>query len=192
MLLLRRAFLALPAVALVGAERAAAKGQGLEQFGSSAPPCAPDQQITPAVPDDGAYRPGAPRRSSLVEPGATGTRLTLEGTVSGVTCGRIQGATVDFWQADPQGRYDPAGFRWRGHQVTDGQGRYRLVTIVPGAGPGRAPHLGVRVRVSGKADFWTEIFFPNHPLNARDRRYRPELVMKTTADGATFDITLKL
>jgi protocatechuate 3,4-dioxygenase beta subunit len=36
---------------------------------------------------------------------------------------------------------------------------YRLTTIVPGAAAGRAPHLCVRVQVTGKADVFTELFF---------------------------------
>ncbi|MCC7007504.1 MAG: hypothetical protein IT184_01685 [Acidobacteria bacterium] len=177
---------------LVAGRVAPLTGQGLDQFGSSAPPCAPDARLTPAVPRDNTYREGAPLRTSLLEAGVNGTPLTLQGTVSGTTCGRIKGAELHFWHADPQGRYDAVGSRFRGRQLTDADGRYRLTTIVPGATSGRAPHIGVRVRIPGKSDFWTAIFFPNQPLNARDPRFRPELLMIGRPDGGTFDITLNL
>jgi protocatechuate 3,4-dioxygenase beta subunit len=47
-------------------------------------------------------------------------------------CRPLAGARVDFWQADGNGVYDNDGYRLRGYQVTDGRGRYRLETVVPG------------------------------------------------------------
>lgn len=188
----RRAFLGWT-VGLAGVGRALqVGGQGLEQFGSSEPPCAPDARLTPAVPRDTTYREGAPLKTSFVEPGVPGMRLVLQGTLSGVTCGRIKGADLHFWQADPRGQYDAAGFRFRGRQLTDAQGRYTLTTLMPGSAAGRAPHIGVRVRIAGKPDFWTEIFFPNQPGNAKDARFTPALVATTRAGGLTFDITLEM
>ena len=119
----------------------------------------------------------------------------LTGTVSGLTCGPIKGAVVDFWQADARGVYDQSGFRLRGHQTTDQNGHYRLETIVPGAHGKQAPHLHVNVKPPGKPLFTTRIFFPDPPQNKKDPRFA-ELVMKVTRgrDGktATFDIVLNL
>src|SRR5262249_59582752 len=55
----------------------------------------------------------------------------------GRDCRPLAGALLDFWQADDDGSYDNQGFRLRGHQFTDAQGRYLLSTIVPAAYAGR-------------------------------------------------------
>jgi protocatechuate 3,4-dioxygenase beta subunit len=98
--------------------------------------------------------------------------MTVIGTVAGLKCGRIKDATIDVWQADARGQLDASGFRLRGHQLTDANGRYRLTTIIPGAAAGRAPHLSIRVRIAKKIDFWTEAYFPDNPANARDSRFQ--------------------
>jgi protocatechuate 3,4-dioxygenase beta subunit len=173
--------------------------QGLDQFVMAGPPCNDAAKPTPGIAKDATFKAGSPERTSLIQAATTGTRLTLTGTVSGVTCGRIKGARVDFWQADATGAYDMTGFRFRGHQQTDAMGAYRLTTIIPGNAGGRARHIGVNVVVSGKADFWTEIFFPDDPLRAKDPRFRAELLAKLAADPrlpgattATFDIVLDI
>jgi protocatechuate 3,4-dioxygenase beta subunit len=126
----------------------------------------------------------------------TGPKLVLSGTVTGLTCGRIQGAKIELWHADARGVYDMAGFRLRGHQLTTSEGGYKFETIVPGAPAGRAKHLGVRIIVSGKGDYATEIFFPNDAANAKDPRFKKELVMRmvraTTGQAAVFDFVLPI
>lgn len=180
-----------------------ARAQGLDQFAIGGMECSDKATATPAVQPDGTFKPGAPRRTSLLEPGggagseraANGPQLVLAGTLAGLRCGAIKGAVIDFWHPDASGTYDMSGFRYRGSQLTDGQGRFRLTTIVPGATGGRARHVSVRVAESGPAGstnvvLWTEIFFPGDPRNAPDPRYRPELAMTQRAGEATFDIKL--
>jgi protocatechuate 3,4-dioxygenase beta subunit len=184
--------------ALFGLSKSARAFQGLGQFGAtgSAAPCKLDEKATPAAPQGTDFKLGSPARTSLIEAGVTGTRLVLTGTVSGLTCGPIKGAVVDFWQADTKGVYDKIGFRLRGHQATDAAGHYRLETVVPGASGRRAPHLHVRVKPPGKTLFATQIFFPDAPQNKADAAFRSELVMKVTdgRDGkaGTFDIVLNI
>lgn len=188
--------LALPLLA--GGRLFGAESQGLEGFATNAgPPCSPDELLTPGVPADSTYRKGAPLRTTLAEAGMAGVPFSLSGTVSGVTCGRIKGATVDVWQADARGAYDTAGFRLRGRQLTDADGRFHIETIVPGNAAGRAKHIGLHVNVPGKADFWTEVFFPDDPKNAADRRFKKELAMKMVQapkgrQAGLFDVVLKL
>ena len=177
----------------------AASPQGLAQFSMSGPVCNDVTKTTPAVPRDATFKPGSPVKTSFFESGTTGTRLTLTGTVSGVTCGRIKGATVDFWQTDAAGVYDMTGYRFRGHQATNATGGFELATVIPGAAKDRARHIGVNVSVPGKADFWTEIFFPDDPLQATDRRFVKDLLAKVTPDprtanakSAVFDVILDL
>src|SRR5690242_6845222 len=96
-----------------------AAGQGLGQFGAEGPaPCNIDEKPTIAVPAGPDYKANAPQRSSLVEPGVVGRKLVLTGTVSGVTCGPIKQARLEFWQPDAKGVYDSAGFTLRGQQLT--------------------------------------------------------------------------
>jgi protocatechuate 3,4-dioxygenase beta subunit len=176
----------------------AAAPQGLDQFAmAGGPPCSDDEKATPSVAADATYRPGAPLRTSLVEPGLAGTPLVLSGTVTGITCGRIKGSTVEIWQADAKGVYDTAGVRLRGRQLTNADGAFRFDTIVPGPSGARAKHIGVHVVVPQKAELWTELFFPDDPKNTSDRRFKKELLLKPLQapkgrQAATFDIVLKI
>ncbi|MEO7192582.1 MAG: dioxygenase [Vicinamibacterales bacterium] len=185
---------------LTGEAASAAELQGLDQFGIAGPPCDAVAKTTPGVAREATFKAGSPARASLGEAGDRGVGLVLTGTVSGVTCGRIKGARVDFWQANERGVYDMTGFRFRGHQLTDTDGGYRLRTIIPGrVRDGRARHIGVNIIVAGKADFWTEVFFPDDPADARDPRFNTALVVKmppgrpeSTSRTATFDFVLNL
>lgn len=195
----RRAFLGtLTATGVAGlrAEQHAAAAQGLDAFGGALLPCAADHVATPAVPRGPHYRPGAPLRQSLLEPGLPGVRLALTGIVAGLSCGPIAGASLEFWQADHRGNYDGTGFRLRARQMTDAAGRYRLVTIMPGASGANAPHIGVHVTVAGKAELWTAVFFRGEPGTARDPGVpdglRATLSGPRDARTATFDIRLDL
>ena len=62
----------------------------------------------------------------MLEAGMAGQQIELVGFVLSRDCKPIAGALIDFWQADDNGRYDNSGFRLRGHQFTDADGRYRL------------------------------------------------------------------
>jgi protocatechuate 3,4-dioxygenase beta subunit len=191
----RRQFLStvLGSVAATRALEAAWQG-GLEAFALPGPSCTDKTTLTPEVPADRTFKPGSPRRTSLVEPGISGTRLEVSGTVAGITCGRIKGAIIDFWQPDSQGRYDAVGFRLRGQQLTGPMGEFELLTIIPGAPPGRAPHLGVRIQPPKGRVLWTELFLSGDARNARDARFRDTLALHLSAGGdlrrATFNFVL--
>lgn len=194
--LTRRTFvLALPMLPMLARTAPLDAFQGLDQFASSAPPCTDDAKLTPGWPRDSSFKAGAPLRSRFVPESASGEHLTFSGTVTGVTCGRIAGARIDVWHADGRGAYDTTGFRHRGHQLTDSDGAFRFHTLMPGAVRGRAPRLLVRVVVTGKADFSTELFFPGHAANAADPRFREQLVVRlspTSPRTASYDIILPL
>jgi len=72
------------------------------------------------------YKPDTPERTSFLEEDMQGTRLILAGYVLDQNCQPLPDAWLDFWQADANGEYDNAGYRLRGHQFTDAQGRYYL------------------------------------------------------------------
>ena len=72
------------------------------------------------------FKTNAPRRGSLVEPQSRAARLVVTGQVLSAQCRPVANALLDFWHADEDGEYDTLGFRYRGHQFTDAEGRYRL------------------------------------------------------------------
>lgn len=155
--------------------------------------CAPGR-LTPPAAEGPFYKDGSPGRTSLVDPGMPGTALSLSGRVFGRTCRPIAGAWLDFWQADARGVYDLAGYRLRGHQLTDGEGRYRLQTVVPGGYGARTPHIHVKVRAPGGPTLTTQLYFPHSPRNQQDPLFRPELVVSLRESSAglvgTFDFVL--
>jgi protocatechuate 3,4-dioxygenase beta subunit len=165
---------------------------------ASAPTSAPQAQALPATPpcDDGDeptiaqtegpyYTPNTPERTSLLEPGMAGTKLVLTGYVLTTGCQPVARALVDFWHADDAGVYDNAGYRLRGHQFTDDQGRYTLETILPGLYPGRTRHIHVKVQAPNQPVLTTQLYFPDEPANGDDGIFRPELIMELqdAADG---------
>jgi protocatechuate 3,4-dioxygenase beta subunit len=140
------------------------------------------------------YTPNSPERTSLLEPGMAGTPIILAGTVLATNCQPIASALVDFWHADDAGVYDNEGYRLRGHQFADDQGRYRLETIVPGLYPGRTRHFHVKVQAPNQPVLTTQLYFPGEPLNESDGIFSPELLMdvQEAAEGqqASFNFVL--
>ena len=135
------------------------------------------------------FTPQSPERSALVE-GKVGT-LLVSGRVLGADCKPVAHALLDFWHADEKGEYDNQGFRYRGHQFTDADGRYRLETIVPAEYPGRARHIHVKVQRPGGRILTTQLYFPNNPGNRYDNIFRPELVIQMATRGqGTFDFVV--
>jgi protocatechuate 3,4-dioxygenase beta subunit len=133
---------------------------------------------TPSQTEGPFYKPNSPERTSLREPGISGTPLTVTGYVLSTACKPIAHALLDFWQADSNGNYDNAGFRLRGHEYTDNQGRFSLNTIVPGEYPGRTRHIHVKVQAPGKAVLTTQLYFPGEARNDSDGIFSPQLLMQ--------------
>ena len=113
---------------------------------------------------------------------AKGQVVHLTGRILNALGAPVEGARVEIWQANAQGRYthpsdsNPApldpNFEGFGVQVTDKEGRYRFKTIKPGAYPRavggmRAPH--VHFQVTGRADeLVTQMYFDGERLNDTD------------------------
>ena len=143
------------------------------------------------------FTPNSPERVSLLEPGITGPRLVVTGYVYSTDCQPVAGALLDFWQADDAGQYDIVGYRLRGHQFTDDDGRYELETIVPGLYPGRTRHIHVHAQAPDRPVLSTQLYFPDEPANDADGIFDPALmvdVQDTEDDGrlAFFDFVLEL
>lgn len=160
------------------------------------PACGDDDEPTPAQTEGPYFTPNSPERASLLEAGVSGTPLTVTGLVLSTECRPIAGALVDFWQCDDKGVYDNRGYRLRGHQFTDADGRYTLETILPGVYPGRTRHIHVKVQAPNQPVLTTQQYFPNEPGNARDGIFHPALVMDiqdtNTGKLGTFNYVLKV
>jgi protocatechuate 3,4-dioxygenase beta subunit len=130
------------------------------------------------------FTPQSPERSSLIEPSMKAKRMRLMGQVVDTRCQPVPGALLDFWQCDEKGEYDNQGFRLRGHQFADRKGQFVLETVVPGAYPGRTPHLHVKVQRKGGQILTTQLYLPGHPGNAGDFLFDPRLLM--VARGSDF------
>lgn len=157
-------------------------GTALAQELPLTPACGAHAGLTPRQTEGPYFTPGSPRRSSLVEPGSKAARLVLTGRVVSRECRPVAKALLDFWHCDENGAYDNAGFRYRGHQYADADGRFRLETIFPALYPGRARHIHVKVQAPGRPILTTQLYFPG---DARDFLWRPELVvaMQRTPQG---------
>jgi protocatechuate 3,4-dioxygenase beta subunit len=181
-----------PLAALAGsASASAARGTLL----APTPECLDDDDVTPRQTEGPYYTPNSPERTSLLEPGMSGTKIVVTGSVLDTACRPIQRALVDFWHADDSGEYDNVGYRLRGHQFTDDTGRYVLETIVPGLYTGRTRHFHVKVQAPNQPVLMTQLYFPGEPANARDGIFSQELLMdvQDAADGktATFNFVLR-
>lgn len=124
-----------------------------------------------------------PDGPEVVAPGTEGA-ITITGRVLDGAGDPVPDALVETWQAAPDGSFahpdDPRGggdpqFRAFGRSATDPVGRYRIVTLRPGALPGRdggteAPHLDVTVFARGLLDrVVTRIYFADEETaNAAD------------------------
>ncbi|MBV8216625.1 MAG: twin-arginine translocation signal domain-containing protein [Verrucomicrobia bacterium] len=144
---------------------------------------------TPAVGDDDlaatphetigpAFKPNSPLKNNFRESGVTGALLTLSGFVLDKKGKPIKGALLDFWHADADGQYDFSGFRCRGHQFSEADGRYELQTIVPGIYPGRTRHCHIRLQASPGPILTTQLYFPDEPGNSSDFLFRRDLLLK--------------
>src|SRR2546426_4636143 len=141
------------------------------------------------------FKTNTPQRLTLIEPGSKAPKLIVTGQVLSRDCKPLKGALLDFWHADEKGEYDNQGFRYRGHQFTDAEGRYRLETIVPAEYPGRARHIHVKVQPPGGRVLTTQLYFRDEPGNRRDGLYRPDLEMRMPGKGAgegTFDFVVEV
>jgi protocatechuate 3,4-dioxygenase beta subunit len=149
--------------------------------------------VTPRQTEGPFFKTSSPQRKSLLEANSAGPRLVLAGVVMTPDCKPVPNALLDFWHSDEQGAYDNRGFRYRGHQHADAQGRYRLETIIPAEYPGRTRHIHVKVQAPRGRVLTTQIYFPGDPGNKRDGLYQPELEMKQAKAGeGSFDFVVNV
>jgi protocatechuate 3,4-dioxygenase beta subunit len=155
--------------------------------------CDDGDDPTPAQTEGPYFTPDSPERGSLLEAGLPGERLTVAGTVLATDCRPLRRALLDFWQADAAGQYDNQGYRLRGHQFTDADGRFRLETVVPGLYTGRTRHIHVKVQAPNRPVLTTQLYFPGEAANAADGIFREELLLAMSGDRqASFTFVLSV
>ncbi len=136
---------------------------------------------------------------------AQGRVLDLRGRVLDTLGHPVADARIEMWQANTHGRYDHASdtnvtapldpaFQGFGRQLTDTQGRFRFLTVIPGAYPvpdPESPWLRTRhihFDIRGRHDrLVTQIYFAGEPLNETDLLYQA----LTPADRETVTLPLR-
>ncbi|MBR1225350.1 MULTISPECIES: intradiol ring-cleavage dioxygenase [unclassified Bradyrhizobium] len=147
------------------------------------PACHDGEAATLAQTEGPYFKPSSPERVELFEEGMAGQPIELVGFVLSRDCKPVSGALLDFWQADGRGQYDNSGFRLRGHQFTDAEGRYRLRSVVPGVYPGRTRHIHVKVQPRGGRVLTTQLYFPGESQNRSDGLFRKALLVRTAKNA---------
>ena len=172
--------LALP---LTGSQLQVAAAQ--RQVSPPPPACTATTRTTPSQTDGPYYKANSPQRTSLIEPGMTGTKQVVTGYVLGRDCKPIARAWLDFWQADDRGEYDNTGFKMRGHQFADAAGIYYLETVLPGLYPGRTRHIHVKVRAPNGPTLTSQLYFAGEARNQTDGIFNQSLIvtMQDVAGG---------
>jgi protocatechuate 3,4-dioxygenase beta subunit len=114
-----------------------------------------------------------------------GDRMALVGFVLDRRCRPVPHALLDLWHANADGEYDNVGYRLRGHQFSDAEGRFLFETIVPGLYPGRTRHFHLQVQAPGQDILTTQLYFPGEPYNDSDRIFDAALLMDMKQDPTT-------
>jgi protocatechuate 3,4-dioxygenase alpha subunit len=145
----------------------------------------PSQTVGPFF-DFGLINPG---EENLLRGEPAGDRITIRGVVFDGDGAPVPDAMIETWQADANGIYNhPADprraeadphFTGFARAATDPAGEYRIRTIRPGAVPGQAPHINVRVFARGMLiHAYTRVYFEDEAANAGD----PVLNLKAVSD----------
>lgn len=114
-------------------------------------------QVVNILTERGVIREDIRNSIGGLEPVAAGVpmRLDLRLVDVGRGCAPLAGMAIYVWQCDAPGVYSIYEARdrnyLRGVALSDGEGRVRMVTVVPGCYPGRWPHLHFEVFASAEA-----------------------------------------
>jgi len=121
------------------------------------------------------FKKGAPNTSVLRQPGDPGFPLRVAGKVYNTRGERVDGADIDLWHANDQGRYDVVGYRYRAKLAVPASGEYAVETIMPGHYDDRpAQHIHYLITAPGHKTLVTQIYFATDPFfeGDVDKNYR--------------------
>jgi protocatechuate 3,4-dioxygenase beta subunit len=141
-------------------------------------------KLTPEETAGPFFKPNSPAKKNFRDSGVTGTPVNLTGTVLDRRGKPIANALLDFWHADANGEYDFSGFRCRGHQFSDSDGKYALETVMPGLYPGRTRHYHVRLQAAHGSILSTQLYFPGEARNSTDSLFKRDLLLKIRESSA--------
>ncbi|WP_455269826.1 dioxygenase family protein [Rhizobium herbae] len=152
---------------------------------SPTPACSDDDDLTSAQTEGPYFTPESPEKQDFASDAPGGERMTLAGYVLTEDCRPVSKALIELWHANESGIYDNSGYKLRGHQFTDDEGKWWFETIVPGTYPGRTRHYHLKVQRAGGSVLTTQLYFPGEPLNERDRIFNASLLLdvSSTDDG---------
>lgn len=158
--------------------------EGAIQIAEESPNPTCTGQLTPPQTEGPYYKRGSPPTTDLSK-NVEGEKIIITGYVFNSRCLSVYNAKIDFWQADANGVYDNQGFKLRGHQFTDADGKYQITTVIPGAYESRPPHIHVKISAGEGQDLTTQLYFPNQVKNQTDSIFNPDLVIKLTGGQET-------
>ncbi len=154
-------------------------------LGSIADKCsAQSKWATPAQIEGPYYPKTKPEEidSNLLKIGkqelAEGMPLKLEGKIFDQKGRPIVGAKIEIWQCDNNGIYNhpkapnrdrfDSRFQGFGSSLTDLEGYFGFLTIMPVADHKRPPHIHVKIYRENREALTTQLYLKDHPENNRD------------------------
>ncbi|HJS63602.1 MAG TPA: hypothetical protein VJ767_01945 [Nitrososphaeraceae archaeon] len=162
------------------------------------PPC----ELTVPTVQGPYYKEGAPIKEGKEFVGEMeGERLVVTGRVmSFLDCNPVNGAVLDFWQADSKGKYDNTDFNLRGKVISHENGNYTLDTVLPGSysegNITRPAHIHVKAWIPenpGNPSLVSQLYFEGDPN--MDIFVKEPLIMKIIDKNGTkfanFDFVLE-
>lgn len=124
---------------------------------------------------------------------AEGTPIEITGRVLQGDGQPVDNLILEIWQTDARGRYDSPGFLGWGRAATDAQGVYRFRTVMPGALPGRAPHINFCLLYSGlMRQLQTVMFFSDAKDPVLDAVEKKELLIAKSEKKGVFRFDIRL
>jgi len=141
--------------------------------------------------------------------------IWIEGEVVDTDGKPVEDALIDLWQANAAGRYrhphdpNPAPLdpNFQGWAIVPSgtNGQFRFKKIMPGSYPAsrtwmRPPHIYFKVSKRGYGELVTQMYFPDHKLNAGDRLLKRKsaaeqklmIASRVEADHETYRYTIVL
>jgi protocatechuate 3,4-dioxygenase beta subunit len=144
------------------------------------------RRLTPTQSEGPFYPDRLPedRDADLLANGALrygkGKAAWVQGTLTDAEGRALEGASIEIWQCDHDGRYhhtrdgslaDPA-FQGFGRATVDAQGRWRFRTMKPVAYSVRTPHIHAKVKLGARELLTTQLYVEGEAGNAGDGLWR--------------------